>query len=215
MTRFASLCLALCLVVVGPAVGQTTPISLTDVQEAYDDLDGLGASFTQVIGSEFAGDTTRVEGTVLLSGNKYRVQTPDQIVVTDGATTWIYTPSDSQVVVNDADQEESTVTPETFLTASAERYEVDSSSTTSRLGEPHVRLAVSATTSSARFTEATLWIRQSDRIVTRMKAEDRNGATLDLRLHDLAVNPDTLDGNDPFTFSPPEGVEVIDLRRSE
>lgn len=215
MTRLFSLCLGLCLLVVGPTAGQTASISLTDVQEAYDELEGLSASFTQVIGSDFAEDTTRVEGTVLLSGNKYRVETSDQIVTTNGTTSWIYTPSDSQVVVNDADQEESTITPETFLTASSDRYAIDSSSAASRLGTPHVRLSVSETTASARFREATLWIRQSDRIVTRMKAKDRNGATLDLRLRDVVVNPDALRERDPFIFSPPEGVEVIDLRRSE
>jgi periplasmic chaperone LolA len=212
MTRCATLVLLLGLVLTPPALGQDA-VSLTDVQAAYDALDGLRASFTQVISSEFAGDTTRIEGTVLLSGNKYRVETPTQTVVTDGQTTWIYTPADSQVVVNDAEQDASTVTPKTFLTASADRYEKTASTPATRDGTPHAKLAVAATDSTARFKEATLWVRRADRVVTRMRATDRNGSTLDLRLRDLAVNPSLTD--DPFTFTPPEGVEVIDLRQSE
>ncbi len=213
MHRLATLLALFGFALSAPAMGQSTSLSLTDVQEAYEALDGLRASFTQVISSDFAGDTTRIEGTVLLSGNKYRVKTPGQTVVTDGETTWIYTPADSQVVVNDAEKEASTVTPETFLTASADRYSVASRTTTSRAGTEHVKLQVTAADSASRFKEATLWIRQSDRVVTRMRATDRNGSTLDLRLQDIVVNP-TLT-NDPFTFSPPEDMEVIDLRRSK
>jgi outer membrane lipoprotein carrier protein len=175
-------------------------------------VDGLEASFVQVISSEFAGDSLRVRGSVLLSGNKYRVQTPDQTVVSDGSTTWIYTPADSQVVVNDADAGDSRITPETFLTASTDRYEATSTTSASRLGTPHVLLNVSATDPSARFESVRLWARRSDRLVTRMQATDRDGSTIDLRLRDLTVNPDVLRDGTPFRFSPPPDVEVIDLR---
>jgi len=211
MHRLAPLATLLTLLLVPSSVGQS--LSLTDVQNAYEALDGLRASFTQVISSDFAGDTTRIEGTVLLSGNKYRVETPNQTVVTDGETTWIHTPADSQVVVNDAEKEASTVTPETFLTASADRYSIMSQTTTTRAGTQHTKLQIAAADSASRFKEATLWVRQSDRVVTRMRATDRNGSTLDLRLNDLVVNP-ALE-NTPFTFSPPESMEVIDLRRSK
>jgi outer membrane lipoprotein carrier protein len=213
MHRFALLSLLLGLVLVPPASAQSDAPSLTDVQAAYDALDGLRASFTQLLSSDFAGDTTRIEGTVLLSGNRYRVRTPDQTVVTDGETTWIYTPADSQVVVNDAGEGATQVTPKTFLTASADRYRITESTSATRAQTPHVKLSVTATDSSSRFTRATLWVRRADRLVTRMRAEDRNGSTLDLRLRDLVVNP-SFDAS-AFTFSPPEGIEVIDLRRSE
>jgi len=213
MPRRATLVLFLSLALPLPAAGQADAVSLSDVQDAYDALDGLRATFTQVISSEFAGDTTRIEGTVLLAGNKYRVEMPTQTVVTDGRTTWIYTPADSQVVINDAEQDASTVTPETFLTASADRYEKTRSAPTTRQNTPHIKLTVTATDSTSRFKNATLWVRQADQIVTRMRATDRNGSTLDLRLRDLTVNPGLPD--DAFTFAPPAGVEVIDLRTGE
>jgi outer membrane lipoprotein carrier protein len=183
------------------------------VQEAYDALNALQASFTQRISSDFAGDTTRIEGTVLLSGNRYRVQTPDQTVITNGETTWIYTPADSQVVVNDAGSDASQVTPKTFLTASADRYRITGSTTDMRGNTPHVKLSITATDASSRFEEATLWVRRSDRVVTRMQAADRNGSTLDLRLENIDVNPSLQDS--AFTFSPPVGIEVVDLRRGK
>ena len=208
----ALLALAAVLLSGAPVHAQAPDLSLSDVTEAYRALEGLEASFVQVMGSEFAGDSMRVEGSVLLSDNKYRVQTPSQTVVTDGATTWIYTPADSQVVVNDADTSASTITPETFLTASSDRYRVETTTPTTRLGAPHWILGVTATGPAARFQSVRLWVRRADRIVTRMQATDRSGSTIDLRLRDLTLNPETLRAGSPFTFSPPEDVTVIDLR---
>jgi outer membrane lipoprotein carrier protein len=164
----------------------------------------------QVSASEFTSDSSQIEGRVLLSGNKYRVEAPAQTVVNNGRTTWIYSPVDSQVVVNDAEADASTITPQTFLTSSAERYDVASTRTTRRDGTPHDVLSLSAANDTARFAQATLWVRQSDRIVTRLRATDRNGATLDLRLYEIEVDP-ALEGQ-PFVFSPPSGIEVVDLR---
>jgi outer membrane lipoprotein carrier protein len=184
--------------------------SLAALQARYDRLSGLRATFTQVTKSEFADDSTQVEGQVVLSGNKYRVETPMQTVVTNGATTWIYSPADSQVVVNDAESNASTVTPQTFLTASTEKYDVDSARTARRAGALHDVYALTASGASARFKEAVLWVRRSDQIVTRLRATDRNGSILELRLYDIEVDPGL--ENRPFTFSAPEGVEVVDLR---
>lgn len=211
----ALLALAAVVLAGGPVQAQSTDLSLSDVTAAYRALDGLQASFVQVTGSEFAGDSMRVEGSVVLSGNKYRVQTPTQTVVSDGATTWIYTPADSQVVVNDADTGTSTITPETFLTASSDRYEVEDATPTRRLGAPHLILDATATAPDARFQSVRLWVRRADRLVTRMQATDRSGSTIDLRLRDLAVNPDTLRSDTPFTFAPPEHVRVVDLRSGD
>lgn len=214
MNRFIGFLLLISVLITVPASGQSPAITLSEVRDTYQSLDGLQASFTQVISSDFAGDSTQLDGTVLLSGDKYRVETPAQTVITDGTTTWIYTPADSQVVVNNAD-EASALTPKTFLTASAERYTVETSSPATRLGTPHVKLNVTASDSSAHFKKASLWIRRSDRIVTRMRATDRNGSTLDLHLHNITLNPEALRGETPFSFSPPDEVDVIDLRRGE
>jgi outer membrane lipoprotein carrier protein len=198
------------LLVFAPLAPAQEAPSLEALQDRYDRLGGLRATFTQVTQSDFANDSTQVDGRVLLAGDKYRVETPSQTVVTNGATSWIYSPADSQVVVSDADAEASTITPQTFLTASAERYEVTTTRTSRRDGALHNVLSLTATGDAARFQEAVLWVRRTDRIVTRLRATDRNGATLDLRLHDIAVNP-TFEGR-PFTFSAPDGVEVVDLR---
>ncbi|MFB6229581.1 MAG: outer membrane lipoprotein chaperone LolA [Salinibacter sp.] len=191
------------------SVAQDT-LSLDALKARYERIDDLRASFTQTIRSEIAGDSTQIRGQVLLSGNKYRVETPSQTVVTNGKTTWIYSPADSQVVINDAEKRTSTITPQTFLTTSTDQYKTTSTRSVTKNGVPHTVLSLEATASSTRFKTATLWVRRSDRLVTRLRATDRNASTLTLDLRDLTVDP-SLSGT-PFRFSPPDGIEVVDLR---
>lgn len=195
-----------------PAAAQPS-LTLDDVRAAYQSLDGLEASFTQVVGSAFANDSTRIEGSVLLAGDRYRVKTPGQVVVTDGSTTWIYSPADRQVVIDSAESSDGPITPKTFLDESAQRYEVTDQGSTVVDDTPHVRLSLSSTTSESRFQEAMLWVRRSDRMVTRLRATDRDGATFDLHLRDLRVNPSLSDST--FSFRPPDNTEVVDLRGRE
>ncbi len=208
--RVLFLAILLCLGGSAATSAQDGPPSLEALQARYDRLEGLRATFTQVTQSDFSNDSTQIQGRVLLAGNKYRVETPSQTVVTNGTTTWIYSPADSQVVVNDAEANASTITPQTFLTASGEKYEIASTRTARRKESPHHVLSLTATKESSRFKKAILWVRRSDRIVTRLRATDRNGAILDLRLREIVVGPG-FEGR-PFTFSAPDGVEVVDLR---
>jgi len=210
MKQFLATCL-LVLLATAPCAAQPS-LSLDDVRRAYQDLGGVQAAFTQVVGSEFADDSTRITGTVVLSGNRYRVETPAETVVANDSTTWIYTPADSQVVVNDAETEDGPLTPEAFLASSTDQYQTTDREAVRRDGTPHLRLRLEATTPDTRFREAVLWVREEDRIVTRLQATDRSGSTFDLRLRDITLEPSLAD--DTFVFSPPSGVEVVDLRSS-
>lgn len=211
-----SMTLRLFLLVIGllaffPPLGAAQDsLSLDALKARYEQLDGLQASFTQTIQSQFADDSTQLQGQVLLSGNKYRVETPRQTVVTDGSTTWIYSPADSQVVVNDAEEKTSAVTPQTFLTTSTDKYEISSTRSVVEENSAHTVLTLEATQESTQFKTVILWVRRSDRLATRLRATDRSGSTLALDLRDIAVDP-SFSGS-PFRFSPPDGIEVVDLR---
>lgn len=161
-------------------------------------------------GSDLATDSTRLRGEVLLAGDRYRVETPTQTIVANDSTTWIYAPADSQVVIRAADTAAVPLTPQSFLATATERYAVDAVRSSRWQGEPHRRFSLRATASSSRFRDATVWVRTADQVVTRLRATDRNGTTLDLRLRNIVLNPPLEDA--AFTFRAPEGIRRVDLR---
>lgn len=185
---------------------------LHEIQQRYESLDGLRADFTQVIRSDFADESTRMRGRLLLRENKYRVETNEQTLVTDGTTTWIYTPADEQVIINNAEQDASTLSPETFFTNYADRYAIVEKNRVWRDRDHHWKLKLTPKSPETLFEEVTLWVRRDDRIVTRLQVTDRDGSEITIFLDDIDLTPH-LRASD-FRFTPPDGVEVVDLRSS-
>ena len=60
------------------------------------------------------------------------------------------------------------------------------------------------------FKSVKIDARRSDSIVTRVEVLDFNDVLMVFELHDIVLNPAISD--DSFSFVPPSGVEVIDLR---
>jgi len=141
----------------------------------------------------------------------YRIETLDQTLVTDGSTSWIYTPADSQVVVNDATSSEMALSPETFFTDYAARYEVASITEAPAASEAAQVLALTPSSPRAAFESVTLWVR-ADHVITQLQVKDPGGSTITINLRDIRLNPAL--ARDRFTFETPPDVEVIDLRPS-
>ena len=77
-------------------------------------------------------------------------------------------------------------------------------------GEKHFEIQLRSRGDSAFFKAATIWLRASDHLISRMLVTDVNDAILDFRLDNMEINPDV--PGDPFTFVPPGDAEIIDLR---
>ena len=77
-------------------------------------------------------------------------------------------------------------------------------------GERHYRLTLMPKSADSFFREATLWMRDRDDVITKMAVLDVNETRMIFTLDNIELNP-SLDA-DTFRFTPPDGVEIIDLR---
>jgi outer membrane lipoprotein carrier protein len=176
------------------------------LRAAYTQTDALRAQFTQEMGG------ARMEGTLVLSGDRYRIETPDQILVTDGTTAWAYSKDDNQVLVNRAIEDVTAFSPSTFFTRYPEHFRVAVTGTETIGGTRHdvLRLTPHDAQTREQIREVTLFVRTTDSLPTRVELVDGNGSTIRLQLQNLERNP-RLDA-DTFRFRPPAGAEVVDLR---
>lgn len=201
----------------GAAPAHSQPISadeaemlLQRVQSHYASADGLRATFTQRTRSPFTENAVSFDGTLLLQGTKYRVETGQQTLVTDGQTTWIYTPTTNQVIINRYENDETIITPDEIFTDYLSQYRLVEARPVEAGDAATVALTLTADEASAFYTEATVHIRRTDAMLTRVELEDRNGATTIFQLHDVQRNPSISEG--AFTYTPPPDAEVVDLR---
>jgi outer membrane lipoprotein carrier protein len=149
-------------------------------------------------------------GTVVFQDDRYRVETGAQTFVTNGAITWIYLPTENQVLINDYVEDETAFSLNNFFLNYTERYDVSSSEVAEYQGQTHFVLHLTPKSPDAFFSDVTLWMRDSDNLVTRLKVTDVNETTMTFELRDIELNPSLQ--ADTFSFTPPDGAEVIDLR---
>lgn len=191
-----------------PAQAQDAEALIQRLEQKYHSGQALRAKFTQMTQQD--DRSTTLSGTLTLQGDSYRVETGYQTLVTDGATTWIYTPSRKQVLVNDYVSDEATFSPSRFFDGYRERYRVTNTQATWRHGTKHFKLTLEPREPGAFFQVVTLWMRASDAVVTRLKVTDPGQSSLTFTLRDVTFGVATEPGT--FRLDPPESAEVVDLR---
>lgn len=188
----------------GQALAQQGDPVLDRLRARYETLDGLRAQFTQHVNG------AAMEGSIVLRGDAYRIETADQTLVTDGTTSWVYSKADRQVLVNDAVADETTFSPADFFTHYPDRFDVRTAGSETIQGVRHDRLLLTPKNADAFLQEVTLFVRASDALPTRVQIVDGNGTTVLFDLHDVEVNPRL--SEDTFRFVAPSGAELVDLR---
>ncbi len=188
----------------GQAQAQSSDDLLDRLRMRYETTDALRAQFTQSIGE------VTMQGTLVLRGDAYRIETPDQMLVTDGTTSWVYSKADGQVLVNDAVADETTFSPADFFTHYPERFDVEVSDSESVDGVRHDVLLLTPKSGDTFLREVTLWVRSADTLPRRVQIVDGNGTRMVFDLRDVVMNPPLR--SDVFQFVPPPGAEVVDLR---
>ena len=211
--RFVS-CIVLGLVVLSvghsAAVAQDAAAVFSRLQQKYNDLDGLRAEFTQTMTSAYSDGQASSSGTLTLAGDRYRIETASQVLVANGEETYVYLPEQKQVIINDVVEDESAFTPSEFLLNYDERFNVGSVEAVTLGGQKHFKLTLTPKSSSSFFQTATLWLRDRDDVITRLEVLDVNETRMVFELKNVEFNPKL--SATTFRFTPPSGVEVIDLR---
>ncbi|MFA8299811.1 MAG: outer membrane lipoprotein carrier protein LolA [Hyphomicrobiales bacterium] len=95
--------------------------SVTDKTTSYK---AVKIDFSLLMTNEEADINDEKTGTLFLSGNKFRLEVPGQIVISNGKTTWTYLEDDEEVMINDVDNDEKSITPNKLLTSYNDNYKV-------------------------------------------------------------------------------------------
>lgn len=210
----AALFLAALLLPGGAALAQDVPSGkrlIDRIQDAYKDLETLQCTFVQSFNWALAGEGERHEGTIeLKKRDKFRYESPSQIMVTDGETLWRYSVLNKQCIVEDLDQVEDSVLPRQILFEYPDKFEPKDVRVTSLNGRRTFALDLRAEDPAMGFTDVTVWIDAEDSITRKMQWEDESGNTTTYELQDVMLNVEIPDTR--FTLDLPGDVKVFDLR---
>lgn len=183
---------------------------LGKIRSHYSSMNDASALFTQTVNMRFKKSARQVSGSVKIKkGNKYRLETDQQTIVTDGKTVWMYTPITKQVLKDSFKQNRQPFSPDKFLLGlpkefSAVACEKDSQYYTLNL-QPTTTGAVSSS-----MTSLKIWVRPESWIVEKIEVVDKNNTTTTILLSKIEFNRGIPDQDFQFIIS--NEMKVVDLK---
>ncbi len=188
---------------------------LERVREKYAGVGDASAEFTQKVSLKYAKIEQTFSGSVAMKkGNKYRIESEQQSIVTDGTTVWVYSPVNKQVLIDSYKDRSTTFSPEQFLLGLPRNFLatlVDDDA-----AGPHTSyvLKLSPKAEASKIVKSLkVWVDDSDWSVRRLDYVDMNETRTTYSLKGIRFNTGISD--DRFVFAIPDHVEVVDLRTIE
>jgi len=176
---------------------------LNSVQNKYKSINDFSAGLKQSINGK-----TSVNGKIYYSkGNKLRLELKNSTIISDGTTLWNYNKTQNKVVINNASgSDQSSFTIEKFL------YDYPSKCVVSLEKENNLNVLVLIPKNDAKMNFKTTKISVTpDYLIIQVYIENLSGSVTNFQFSDYKLNQNLPDSR--FSFSPPEGTNVIDLRK--
>jgi outer membrane lipoprotein-sorting protein len=147
-------------------------------------------------------------GTLLVSGDKYRMSAAGQTVICDGKTIWTYIKESNEVQVNSLDSKDDALTPSKLLTSYNQNYK----SKIIKSSDPAIESVELIPNVSKNITKAVLGIDKAKKQVKSFALYDKSGNTFTYKIKTYLTDTPVTDADFTFDAKKYPGVEVIDMR---
>jgi outer membrane lipoprotein carrier protein len=176
---------------------------LESIQKKYKSINDLTADFSQILNGK-ANVTGKFQ---FARGNKLRLELKNSTIMSDGTTLWNYNKNQKKVVISKVSS-----TDPVYFSIDKFLYEYPSKSNVSSEKENNqdVLVLVPKKGTNLDFKKARIFVNR-DNLVSKITIENLSGTTMDFHLSDFKLNQNLPDSK--FSFSPPEGTNIIDLRK--
>ncbi len=212
-SRFVLQVLLIFVIGMSSLYGQNVNKIIKHIQDTYDDMNNLTASFVQVETFKLTGTQTEVAGKIFIKdGKKYRFESEDQVIVTDGKNVWTYNNISKQLLIDHVRENSGALLPRDLL------FKYPKSHYATIIGEETmdgskvylIRLDPKEDTSGF-LKSIKLWVHDRVWLITKMETTDLGGNSTLILITDLDNESPLAD--DLFSYEAPENADVIDMRK--
>jgi outer membrane lipoprotein carrier protein len=178
------------------------------VQSKYENITDAKATFTQTLKSS-GGKANSSSGVIYIKkADKYRIEAGGQVIITDGKTSWSYSPRRKQVVIDNYKDDGNSFSPNKFLFSYPENFYSDLDGE-ENVGGVDCYIIKLTPRSGGSVKSAKLWVDKNEDLIRKINiVTNESSNTYSLK----NISLDTGLSSSKFSFTPPKGVEVIDLR---
>jgi chaperone LolA len=180
------------------------------VEDKYRSFETLSMDFVRMVRSKVFETKTTVQGKMMFKNpDKFRIETQDETVTSDGKFVWTYSAENAQVIKNLADRSEDFFKPYQYLSDFRSRYVPKLEGAEKIDGDRCFKLALTPKENDAFIKNMTVWVDQKSLLAQRLIYQDLNGNQVTLTFQHIKPNRKIKDSE--FVYQVPPGVEEVDL----
>jgi chaperone LolA len=184
---------------------------IESLRKKYASIDDAVVKFEQTVKYGVSKFEQSFSGTFYFKKkNKYRIETEQRIVVTDGVTSWLYSKVNNQVIIDKYREDKDISSPEKFLLSISDEYIPVILRTERNEGKKIYILKLTPRDENSSIESAKIWVVEGDLQITRVEITDISGTVTTYSVKSIKINSGVEDSI--FKFSIPSGVKVVDLR---
>ncbi len=174
---------------------------LQAVQDKFNTLSDLSAKLTQSVN----GSANLTGKVYYKKEDKIRFELTNILIVSDGETNWNYNEKENKVIISSYDEEDAgLLSIERIIFDYPEECELSTYMIDDQAG-----LKLVPQTSTFNFNSVKLWI-TDDNLISSVLIDDPTNGLVQIDLTNYSIDQNLPDSK--FTFTPPKGSKVIDLR---
>jgi chaperone LolA len=181
------------------------------IRQTYEKLESLKGDFEQQYTWSLAGETQTLNGTLYLKkGDRYRVETPNQLIVTDGKTVWTYSQDKKQVIVDHLEKSKDNPLPRDLMLKYTREFKPKLLRSEKIGASDCYVLMLTPRDENAFVQTVTAWVDKSTWLALRIEQVDINDNKTVYLLKNAQRNAPLAD--DLFSLKIPADAEIVDMR---
>lgn len=186
---------------------------LEQLKSELQDQKSLEASFLLTLKNPQGKLMDEKKGRFLLSGEKYRVDLGNQLIISDNNTLWVYLKEANEVQITDFDPDQGGLSPAKLFSGFWDKdYSAHYRGSKTVNGKSCELVELHATGKSAPFSRIQLAVAKEGKQLVSGQFVDQSGGSFEYKILDYKPNVKTQASQFRFQEKDHPGVEVIDLR---
>jgi chaperone LolA len=180
------------------------------VEKKYRSIKDLSMNFTKTLKSEIFETQKKTKGKMYLKNpDKFRIETKDETIVTDGKFLWTYSEQNEQVIKSRLDRSKNIFKPNQYLSNFRKEYKAKLTDEEKINKTECYRLVLTPKKEDSFITKTIIWIDKKSLLAKKLEYQDSNDNQITLIFDKIKINKGIKDSK--FVFKAPEGVEELDL----
>lgn len=184
---------------------------LEDLSTKTNSFNNIKATFTYKMSNQEAGIDEVTNGTLMVSGEKYRLNIAGQEIISNGSTLWTYIPDSDEVQINDV-SEDGGFSPSELLSSYNEEYEAKMQEDINKEGVICYQLKLKPKKEDSNFDYVILNINKELLQLVDFIIYDFEGNIFSYEIKQFLTNSEISEDYFSFDTTKYPNIEVIDMR---